>query len=220
MTLTAACSTVRQSPRSVTDDLARFTAPDYPPVSGVGSVVATGRGKKISGTFLLALDGPRYRLELMSRTGVGALAVAGDGKRIIKINPATGQRSEKLSPAYVEMGGLMLPSAFLRSMVSGAAPTFDHVVSVKTHGEGRVAKVAAPSMELYYSDRLNKIVYHGRDGNSAVMIPGKITSGPMAPYISSVTLLYGGARVAIEWIEIRQGVTFPEGFFEFNEPLE
>ena len=206
------------------DELNNLRTPDYPSFSGVGSLeVSTGGAKKQAATILLALDGSRYRLELLDAVGRAVLAVAGDGERMIKVDPVSGAREEIKGPeaGRVSLGSVRAPVAALRSIVTGAPPVFKSVRSASLLDGRRRALVEGPEMELVYSDRLERVAIPAGEGGVVVYELGPMARGPMAPYVSSVKItLEGAGEATVRWRRVSQGRRFPEGFFAFNDSTE
>jgi len=147
------------------------------------------------------------------------VAVAGGSGGSIRIDPATGKKSFHDKSLVFLTENLAIPASFLRSMITGSAPTFDGIKSTSIKGRLHVVKTINPRMDFYYTNRLEKIIYHLANGGSARLVLGPMADGPVAPFVSSARLSYGKLTIAIRWEKVIQGSGFENGFFEFDEPV-
>ncbi len=215
----AACATFKFPPELAVKEITSFARPDFPSFAGTGSFRVYGADRPFSGAILLALEKDRFRLEIISKTGAVILAAAGTPDRIIQIDPATGKRKVLNGDPVVISDGFTAPAIFLRSMVTGSAPKFDGVMST-SFGDGvRIVKVDSPRMDFFYTEKLNKIIHHPPGGPAVNLSLGAMIEGPLAPYVSSAEVSYRNLQIVVQWEEVSQGLNFPEGFFEFNEPI-
>jgi len=216
----AACSTFQFPPDVAVEEVSRFNKPGYPSFSGTGSIRFSGGGRVFNGTILLAIEDRYFRIEIADKSGTTIIAKAGRQKRIISVDPATGKREIDAGSMVRISDGFFAPASLLRSMVTGEAPRFSSVVSTRTRSGRRLVRVKGPDMELVYSDRLERIKIRSGAGGEVTMVLGPMSKGPLADYVSTVTLGYHGSMViTVTWNKISQGVTFADGFFEFNESL-
>lgn len=200
-------------------EISAFDRPDYPTFSGTGSFQVSGTDKPFSGTILLAVDKQQYRLEVISKTGAVILAAAGGPEEAVRIDPDTGKKSFHDKSLVFLTESLAIPAAFLRSMITGAAPLFDGIKSTAINDQLHVVKAVNPRMDLYYTSRLEKIVYHPAYGGSLRLALGPMKNGPITPFVSSADVSYGKLTITVRWKEVVQGRGFPEGFFRFDEPI-
>jgi len=212
----AACSTYAFPPSQAMDDLAAMRRPGYPSFKGTGSAELDQRGGKISGVIHLALEGEKFRMEISHVTGRTLLAAAGDGGRVIRLDPDTGQKEEFRGFIPLAVGS-QAPWGLIKTMVTGAPPEFGSIKSTRNEGGVKVVSASAPGIDLYYQDgRLAKV--EGGSGPLAYALAlGPFMDGPLAPYVASAELSPPGARMKVRWTEVEQGIKFPEGFFTFED---
>ncbi|HEB72252.1 MAG TPA: hypothetical protein ENI77_06480 [Nitrospirae bacterium] len=147
------------------------------------------------------------------------MALAGGHGKTIRIDPATGKKSFHDESSIFLAENLAIPASFLRSMITGSAPTFDGIKSTSIKGRLHVVKTINPRMDFYYTNRLEKIIYHFANGGSAGLVLGPMADGPVAPFVSSARLSYGKLTIVVRWEKVIQGNGFEDGFFEFDEPV-
>ncbi|VAX16948.1 hypothetical protein MNBD_NITROSPINAE03-1906 [hydrothermal vent metagenome] len=147
------------------------------------------------------------------------MAVAGGPGGTIRIDPATGKKSFRDESSIFLTENLSAPAFFLRSMITGSAPTFDGIKSTSIKGRLHVVKTINPRMDFYYTNRLEKIIYHPADGWPARLVLGPMADGPVTPFVAEAKLSYGKLTIAIRWEKVIQGSGFEDGFFEFDEPI-
>lgn len=207
------------SPDTALREISVFDKPDYPSFSGKGSFHVSGADRPFSGIILLALDKDRYRLEVISKTGAVVLAVAGGSEEAVRIDPATGEKSFHDKSLVFLTENLSIPASFLRSMITGSAPLFDGIKSTSIKNGSRIVKAINPRMDFYYTNRLEKIIYHPADGGLLRLALGPMKNGTLTPFVSSAEISYGKLTIAVRWEDEVQGRGFPDGFFKFDEPI-
>ncbi len=224
LTSLVSCVSVRLDKKTVLQDIDRLRKPDYPSFTGLGSIDLKGGGTDYSGSITLALSGEKYRLEIFNAVGKTVMAVAGAPGRMIRIDPETGSKTVLTgkSANIVRLDGLSIPVSVLRSMVTGAPPTFGRVVSAYSEDGVKKALVAKPGMTLEYTDKLKKIIFEGDDSEEIIVTLSPFAKGGGTPYVSSVTIEFPerGAIARIKWNRVLHGGAFSKGYFSFDNTLD
>lgn len=224
--LIAGCAEIQLGPPAGAKALELLTVYEYPSFSGVGAIVAEGGGLDFSGSILLAIDGGRYRLEILDPFGRGALAVAGDENQRTQMDTITGERiSVTGQPArFIELDGVHLPVMALMTLVTGSPPPYKKLLTVNEGDDGHwLARVSDPAMELYYSGRLEKVALTGgADDEKIVITLGKIARDQAGFNVSAFHIDFGRGKtsITVEWKKVRRNVKFADGFFDFTEEVE
>ena len=173
-------------------------------------------GSRFTGRLLLALDGDKFRIELMDKTGRVIQAVAGGQGQVIRINPQTGERSLHTGDTVPITSRITAPVSFMRTLVTGEAPKFSSIKSASAKNGYQIVKVDGPAMEITYSDRIEQILHHTKNGSSVALRAEPMVEGSLAPYSSGAEISSGAVTIKVKWQEVMQGMEFDKGFFEFD----
>jgi hypothetical protein len=188
-----------------------------------GSVTVSGPGPGFSGSILLSMDGDWFRLEILDAVNRAALAVAGEPGKIIRVDPATGERSmtNATSIRAPELGGVTAPCGLLRTAVTGSLPHFGKVVSTRGFLGKSYVKTEGPPMELVFSGRLLEVrLLAEEDDTVRLRLGPAVSQAPVGMLEWAEISLGAGAVLKVRWKKVEAVKSFPPGFFTFKETTE
>ncbi|MBF0171509.1 MAG: hypothetical protein HQK87_10570 [Nitrospinae bacterium] len=214
------------TPGALLGRLSDATAVRPYPFTALGTVTYTTPGNGGTGNVALAVEGVKFRLEVTDPMGATRLAVAGDGGRLIRLDPATGARREtRLGPegtVPLGEGGAALPTALLGTAVTAALPPTGPLTAA--FPSGRLACFASIEPTLTFCV--------GDDGLAEVWFPGDreqrviLTLGPESDAVplhrrwAKMSDPQQGISVEIRWRSVTASPRHPAGFFSFDEEGE
>lgn len=216
---TASCAGVTRGPD--VESLVRDRGTDTP-FMAVGTALVSGAGAGFSGSILLSMEGDKFRLEVLDAVNRAALAVGGEPGRMIRVNPATGEKQVTNSTLIhaPELGNVTAPCGLLRTAALGSIPRFGGVVSTRRIlGESRVT-TENPSMEFVFSERLLEVRLRTEEGDTVTLRLGPAVKGGPARLEWSELSLGSGAVLKVRWKKVEPVQSFPPGFFTFDDTAE
>jgi len=216
LAMLASCVTFAFPPQQAQLQLSAMARPAFPSFQGAGSFTMENSRGKFTGLIHLALQDELFSLEIADVTGRSLMAVAGSAGRLVRLDMATGKK-EVYSGHIPLLGGISAPAELVRIMVTGAPPSFAAIRATREQDGWKVASVTSPDMDIYYNDgKLTRVT--GGTGPMAYELElGPMAPGPMAEYVESARIKFQGARLAIQWEQVRQGEAFADGFFDLEQ---
>jgi hypothetical protein len=193
------------------------------PFMASGAVTVSGPVSGFSGSILLSMDGDKFRLEVLDAVNRAALAVAGEPGKIIRVDPATGERrmTNSTSIRAPELGGVAAPCGLLRTAVTGSIPHFGKAVSTRGSLGKSYVTTEEPSMELVFSGRLLEARLRAEEGDTVTLRLGPaVSQAPVGRLEWSEISLGSGAVLKVRWKKVEAVKSFPPGFFTFEETVE
>ncbi len=218
---TISCAGIKINKDTANRELQGFLIANYPPTSGSGEIHIKSGQNSYTGFIFLAIDGNDFRIEIIDMVGRTTWATACDGEKIIDINTSSGEKkiSKKPHDGFISLAGFKAPYALISSMITGAPPKFDKIDKAILRNGKKIVSTVVPEMEIEYTKAVDKISFYTYAGREATLTFGERATGPVAPYVRSVTVSFplNGGKAEIKWADVRQNVKFEKGFFSFNE---
>ncbi len=217
---TVSCAGVVRGPDI--ESLVRDRGPDTP-FMAVGTALVSGAGAGFSGSILLSMDGDKFRLEVLDAVNRAALAVAGEPGRMIRVNPATGEKqvTNSTSIRAPELGGVTAPCSLLRTAALGSIPRFGGVVSTRRILNKTYVTTDDPSMEFVFSEKLLEVRLRTEEDDMVTLRLGPtVNQEPVGRLEWSEISLGSGAVLKVRWKKVETVASFPPGFFTFDDTAE
>jgi len=219
--LTYGCAAAPVAPEVARPAINERSAPP-PPLRAVGLVRLRGPAGELvgKGKALLALEGDRFRLQVVDPMGRSLAAVARRGKSFVSLDPRSGARTMLDADQFgrLTLGDFSFPAAMIPALLTGAPPSFDRVVSARRSGAKVTVVTAAPPLTIVYAQQVLSITT--ANGEELAITAWRDQAG--RPYVASATLSREGAfgSVRVEWEGVERVKPYPPGFFQFRDFAE
>lgn len=211
------------SPGALLGRINNATAVKPYPFVALGNVTYTTPAGGGSGAVALAVEGAKFRLEATDPVGATRLAVASDGRRLIRIDPATGMREERPVGRFGTVplgdGGIDLPTGLLQTAVTAALPPTGPLTAAFPSGSSACFSTVEPVVTFCVDDeQLDEVWFLGdRDQRIVMRLGPESGDAPLHRRWVKVTDRQEGIAVEIRWTKVTKGVDRPEGFFTFAD---